>query len=323
MISVITPVYNSNKFLRQSISSILNQSYSDFELILIDDGSIDGSSEICDEYAYKDSRIKVFHQKNQGQAVARNRALDIARGKYIAFVDSDDFIHPRMFELMKAYIEQNDADIAVCNLVRGSELDYKWNQVPFSSKAYYGKEFLRNSVLNKEGKHWVLCDKIFKLSCFENVRLPEGRIYEDNATVYKILYNAEKVAVTDNTLYYYYTNEDSTVNQSFKLKHLDWLLVVEEMMDFFSEHQEQEMLNWANNCYLTSLADLHRKVRTNHLDKSVLNELREKLYQQYLTEKKKYTVDIHTYPIVIEELFPVKAKLYWMSKGISSNLKGK
>ena len=323
MISVITPVYNSKKYLNQSISSILNQSYSDFELLLIDDGSTDGSSAVCDEYAEKDGRIRVIHQKNQGQATARNRALDIAKGEYIAFVDSDDYIHPKMLEVLVNALEKSGADIAVCGHARGTDADYQWKSVNDQYELYSGKSFLRDSVLNKKGKHWLLWDKVYKRSCFNNVRLPEGRIYEDNAAVYKLLYNADKVAVTDDVLYYYFTNESSTVNQSFKPKHLDWLTVLEEMIPFFQEYDEAEMLDWANHLYLTSLADLLRKARAKNIDDSVIRSLREKLHRQYLIEKSKYTVDINTYPIVIEELFPQKARLQQLATGVKSKLRRK
>ena len=100
MSTIITPVYNSKQYLTQSINSILNQTYSDFELILVDDGSTDGSSQLFDDHAARDKRIKVIHQDHQGQAAARNRALDIAQGDYIAFVDSDDYIYPQMLAIL-------------------------------------------------------------------------------------------------------------------------------------------------------------------------------------------------------------------------------
>ena len=322
-LTVITPVYNSKEYLTQSLHSILNQTYTDFELILIDDGSTDGSSALCDIIASQDKRIKAIHQENHGQAFARNRALDMAQGDYIAFVDSDDYIHQRMFEWMLQAIVQSEADIVVCAHTRGTATDYVWKDCKPLFQVFDSRDFLRKTVVNREGKHWLLWDKIYKRSCFDGVRLPEGRIYEDNATVYKILYKANQVVVTDSVLYYYFTNENSTVNQSFQIKHLDWLLVVEEMISFFAEHQETEMLTWANNCYLTSLADSHRKARENCLDAVTQKQLYNKLYHQYLIEKKKYPINIHTYPMVMEELFPKKAKLLWMKDGIKTKLKRK
>ena len=322
-LTVITPVYNSKNFLIQSLHSILSQTFTDFELIIIDDGSTDGSSELCDQIASQDQRIRVVHQENHGQAFARNKALDIAVGDYIAFVDGDDYIHPRMFEWMLLAMNQSEADIAVCAHTRGESTNYVWKDVKPSFQVIDSRVFLRQSVVNREGKHWLLWDKIYKRSCFDGVRLPEGRIYEDNATVYKILYEASQVVVTDSILYYYFINENSTVNQCFKIKHLDWLIVVEEMISFFAEHQETEMLSWANNCYLNSLADLLRKSRENRLDTVTQKQLYNKLYHQYLIEKKKYPINIYTYPMVMEELFPNKTKFLWIKDNIKSKLKRK
>ena len=323
MLSIITPVYNSVQFLNQSVNSILHQTYTDFELILIDDGSIDGSSDLCDSFANQDNRIQVIHQNNQGQAAARNRALDICRGDYVAFVDSDDYVHPRMFEYLIAMIEESGADVAVCSYEKGRQNNYTWHSVSNSYQLFPGKEFVRDSFIAQTGKSWLLWDKIYKRSCFDVIRLPEGRINEDNATVYKILYNTEKVADCDDVLYYYYTNESSTVNQKFKLKHLDYLLVLEEMIDFFTNHHEPELLDWANKSYLYSLADMYRKVHENCSEPSVEAELKRKLLAQYKQEKEKYPINMETYPSVIEVLKPTYAKLYWQSKALKQKLTGK
>lgn len=321
IISIITPVYNSKKFLNQSISSIINQTYKNFELILVDDGSTDGSSELCDEWASKDSRIKVIHQKNQGQAVARNKALDICTGEYIAFVDSDDYIHPQMFEILLDNLIKSDARISVCNYAKGKLTDYNWGKADKKFEVYSGKDFLAKGLIEKKGKCWLLWDKLYKRDCFEDVRLPEGRIYEDNATVYKLLYKADKVVDCDNVFYYYFTNENSTVNQNFKLKHLDWLIVLEEMILFFEQKNEPELLDWANRCYLNSLADMYNKVKRNCNDAQVQKNIKNKLKSQFDKEKNKYEINIKNYPAVIEILKPHYSKLYWIKESIKNKFR--
>lgn len=321
LITVITPVYNSKEFLNHSINIIINQTYKDFELILIDDGSTDGSSELCDEWALKDNRIKVIHQENQGQAVARNKALDICKGDYIAFVDSDDYIHPEMFSILLDNIIKSGAELAVCSNVRGKLSEYNWKDKSGIFEVYSGREFLKKCLLEKTGKNWLLWDKLYKRSCFDNIRLPEGRIYEDNATVYKIIYNAKKVVDCQDVLYYYFTNENSTVNQSFKIKHLDWLLVLEEMISFFSENDEIELLNWANKSYLNSLADLYKRVCDFCSNRTVEKELKMKLVNQYKREKEKYKINIDTYPQVIEIIKPVYSKMYWSIRALKNKLR--
>lgn len=318
LISVITPVYNSKEFLNKCIESIINQTYKSFELILIDDGSTDGSSELCDKWALKDNRIRVIHQDNQGQAVARNRALDICKGDYIAFVDSDDYIHPEMFSVLLRNIRESGADLAVCNHITGKEADYEWKKLEESFDVYTGKSFLRKCLLEKKNKSWLLWDKLYRRNCFENIRLPNGRIYEDNATVYKIIYGSDKIVDCNDELYYYYTNDDSTVNQKFNLKHLDWLLVLEEMILFFEKNNEKELFNWANKSYLNSLADLYIKVCQYCPDKNIENELKIQLRNQYKIEKNKYEISIKTYPHIIEVLKPNFSKMYWIFKRLTN-----
>lgn len=311
-ISIITPVYNVEQYIQYSVESILNQTYQDIELILVDDGSTDRSGAMCDAFAKQDERVRVIHQENQGQAAARNHALDIAKGEYIAFVDSDDYIHPRTYEILMRNMLEHQATISVGGYQTVFSHDEPFSIETGDAALWNGKDFLKHCLFDKvDKKCWVLWDKVFHRSCFENIRLPEGRIYEDNAVVYKILYDAEKVVDCDAPLYYYYQNSESTVNQSFKLKHLDWLTVLEEMLVFFEEKEERELFDKINKTYLFSLAELHKKT------KELLNEpeaemvLLEKLRRQYRIEKRKYPISMKTHPWLYDELYPLYAKIYW------------
>lgn len=321
-LSIIVPVYNAEAYLDRCVQSILAQTMTDFELILVDDGSPDRCGEMCDAYARQDPRIRVIHQANAGQAAARNRALDIAQGEYFGFADSDDFIHPQTFEILLQNAKKHRAQISVggyqpvTGLVNHSTL----HNVP--SHSWKGAEFLRHCLIDGvDKKPWVLWDKIFHRDCFRTLRFPEGRIFEDNAVVYRMLYEAEIVADCDAKLYYYFFNEDSTVNQSFKLKHLDWLKVLEEMIPYFEEKRDQILVDKLNHSYLSALAELHGKVK-QHLDEpAVLKDLKKKLQRQYAQEKKKYSITIKTHPNVIEILRPGYAKAYWTTQGLLSRFK--
>lgn len=326
LISLIVPVYNSEKYLKKCIDSILNQTYSNFELILVDDGSVDKSPQICDDYARKDSRIVVIHQKNQGQAVARNKALDVCKGDYISFVDSDDYVHPQMLEVLMNTMQKSNAEIVVCDYVQGYDTNFNWNDndIVDDFTLFDGKTFLSNCLIGKTGKNWLLWDKIYKKTVFNDIRLPEGRIYEDNATVYKLIYGANKVAYSNNVLYYYFTNSESTVNKNFSPKHLDWLLVVEEMIEFFNFKNEVNLLEWANRCYLNSLTDLYSKVSKYCPSEICLRkELKSKLKKLYGQERRKYRINIKTYPNVIEILYPTYAKIYWGINSVKNKMKGR
>lgn len=323
LISIITPVYNSEKFLKKCIDSILNQTYSNFELILVDDGSADKSPQICDEYARKDSRIVVIHQKNQGQAVARNKALDICKGDYISFVDSDDYVHPQMLEVLMNTMQKSNAEIVVCDYVQGYDTDFNWNEndIVNDFTLFDGKTFLSNCLIGKTGKNWLLWDKIYKKTVFNDIRLPEGRIYEDNATVYKLIYGANKVAYSNNVLYYYFTNPESTVNKDFSVKRFDRLIFIQEMIEFFTENDEKELLDWANRYYLFTIADLYIKANKSNLDSGILKELKRKLKIHYHQEKVKYPITINTYPQVFEVLYPKYSKYYWLFKALVNKIR--
>ena len=182
MISIIVPVYNTEPYLPQCLDSILAQTYTDLEILLIDDGSTDRCGEICNQYAARDPRIRVFHTENRGLSAARNLGLDQAKGDYIGFVDSDDWIEPDMYEVLLQKAEETKADIVEC----GVYLEYpgkteerkRKNQIMSGSKAIYE---LLNGYLSD-----CVWDKIWNSKCFRQIRFPEGRVHEDTAITSKI-----------------------------------------------------------------------------------------------------------------------------------------
>lgn len=180
-LSIIVPVYKVEKYLPRCIDSILAQTFGDFELILIDDGSPDGCGRICDEYAQKDKRIVVIHQKNMGVSAARNAGLDIARGRYIGFVDSDDWIEPQMYEVMVDAIRENGADMAVCG-VRYADEDGKFTRADRLSEGVYSRDGLLEDVFampNKLGGG--CCNKVFDASKTAFVRFKVGMTIAEDA----------------------------------------------------------------------------------------------------------------------------------------------
>ena len=180
-LSIIVPVYKVEKYLPRCIDSILAQTFGDFELILIDDGSPDGCGRICDEYAKKDKRIVVIHQKNMGVSAARNAGLDIAHGRYIGFVDSDDWIEPQMYEAMMDAIRENGADMAVCG-VRYADEDGKFTRADRLSEGVYTRAGLLEDVFampNKLGGG--CCNKVFDASKIASVRFKVGMTMVEDA----------------------------------------------------------------------------------------------------------------------------------------------
>ena len=232
MISVIVPVYGTEMYLSACVDSILNQTVRDLELLLIDDGSPDHSGEICDEYARKDGRVRVFHTENHGVSAARNLGIREARGEYIGFVDSDDWIEPDMYEVLLKNIEAAGADISVCGT---------WYEYGFLSEAardrvdsvFIGTEaisaLLRNHLKN------LVWNKLYRRTLWNNIAFPEGHIYEDVATVYKLVLMSEKVVSTSGCLYHYRQVQNS-ISTSNTMKNLIdfWTGFFNRYMDLMS-----------------------------------------------------------------------------------------
>ncbi len=225
MISVIVPVYNVEKYLERCIDSILKQTYSDLEILLIDDGSSDNSGKICDEYAKKDNRIKVIHKKNGGISDVRNVGIENAKGDYIGFVDSDDYIADDMFETLYKLSNENNADISIVSfyeMYNGRLIGVRDDKtLTKMDKQEALKELLIDT--NIQSYMW---NKLFKKELFDNLRFPLGKNFEDIATVLLIFERANKVVLLQEPKYYYLRRDDSIVGHRTNKTYLDYLEVV-------------------------------------------------------------------------------------------------
>ena len=240
MISVIVPVYNVESYLHRCVDSILGQTYADFELILVDDGSPDNCPKICDEYAEKDSRVRVIHQENGGVSVARNTGLDAVQGEYIAFVDSDDWVSSSYLSALLTAKERTEARISVCGFVK-TQGDVRENSDDFSYYVCDGLDwYSKNSVAGS-----VLWGKLYDKNLFESIRFPIGKIHEDEFNTYKLLYAAGKIAVVDAKLYYYYMNETGIMRSAYSVKRLAALEAIEEQFAFFKKVNRKDMVDFA------------------------------------------------------------------------------
>lgn len=236
-ISVIVPVYKAEAYLADCIDSVLSQSFSDFEVILVNDGSPDNCAAICEAYARMDGRISVMHQENQGQAAARNHALARAKGAWICFVDSDDRIHPQMLEVLYQAAMECGAGISMCRMLEAPELSEEFFRSP-------GKVF---DVLSMDEQTltdlydadaypaWVACAKLIRKSLVEAYPFREGRVYEDNEAVCRWVCGGRKLARIEQPLYFYRTNPESTTKSGFSQKRLDYLWALESIIRFYGE----------------------------------------------------------------------------------------
>ena len=214
-ISVLIPMYNVEQYLARCLDSVVNQTYKNLEIVIVDDGSVDQSGAIAAQYAANDPRIKIITQKNGGNAAARNTALKNATGKWFVFVDSDDYVAPTYVETMYKSATKHHADLAVCQYV---VYDWEHPQEPSGEDKDEVKdteEALKALFYQKEITTGPNC-KIYKAKLFDGIKFPEGKICEDLAILYLVFARAKKVVCNSQILYFYLTNPHGTMNSQMK-----------------------------------------------------------------------------------------------------------
>lgn len=304
-ISIIVPVYNVEYYIEKCIKSILNQVFTEFELILVDDGSTDNSGNICDKYAEKDNRIIVIHKENGGISSARNIGLDIAKGEYIGFVDSDDFIHPMMYEILYTEIKNNKDSVVICQESRVYTDDIKYECInEYNLKKYNNKEIIE--LVYKKGDTFVYAwNKLYEKSIFEHLRYKEGVLYEDEDLTPKILYYAKNIIFIDKELYFYRQRNNSIVNSKFSSKKFDRVYAIENNTKFFKDLKEKRLFDISEKSYLELLIWTHL---------SAINQL--KMDSKSLKELKS-TMNHHVISMLNNDLISYKQKIanliYWIN----------
>lgn len=253
-ISVIVPIYKVEGMLYRCVESIINQTYQNLEIILVDDGSPDKCGDICEEYAQKDNRVRVIHKKNGGLSDARNIGIELASGKYICFVDSDDWIDLDMIELLYKIAIDRNADIVECSY-RNVYSDYIQEETGCTAKIIEADSvFALEGMLDWKYFKPVAWNKLYKREAIGDIRYPVGKIHEDEFTTYKYFYNAEKLVYVDVSKYNYdRTRTDSITGTGFKESTLDACIAFRERLDFFNEHHIDTLKRKMNDiyCYMT------------------------------------------------------------------------
>ncbi|MGP4106328.1 glycosyltransferase family 2 protein [Virgibacillus sp. L01] len=244
-ISIIVPIYNLEHLLQKCVDSILTQTFVDFELILVDDGSTDRSGELCDEYANRDNRVKVIHKKNGGVASSRNAGLEIAAGNYIGFVDNDDYINKYMFERLYNKAIVHSSDIVVCDYKNVDEtelLDPETINTDYKVQHFNNIEALNYIYINKNKPTFIYpWNKLYKRDLFENIKYEDGNIYDDETVAHKLLYRSDKITYIHIELYYYVKRKGSMVNSPFHIKKFDRIYALKNREVFFREKKEFEL----------------------------------------------------------------------------------
>ncbi len=313
--SVIVPVYNAEKYIAKCIESILNQTEDDLELILVDDGSPDNSGIICDKYATKDNRVKVFHQENGGVCAARNTGLKHASGEYLSFVDSDDYLESNALEVLYNDIVTHNADVS-CALMKNDSNQGKHNLENGVYEVWHDSDAIKNALLDNPFTY-SSCAKLFKKELIGNIRFEEGRkIHEDSFFVFCCFLKQPTVVVRNVGVYNYENNPNSVSHAEFSEKFFDILyfankkkeMVISKFPEFDAE---------ANNTIVkANLAMLHAFCNTN--DKEYKKDIKECI--RTIKKLKKYFV-----PAIQGDkkfFLVVTNNLYWVFK-IYYNLKYK
>ena len=254
-VSVIVPVYKVEAYLHRCVDSVLNQSFSDFELILVDDGSPDNCGAICDEYAQKDSRVRVIHKTNGGLSDARNAGIDWAfansDSQWLTFIDSDDWVHRDYLKLLLGAAEECGTSEAVC--------DFYWTSVYCQDRNISHTQILSLDAETAMVQHYGECNhawgKVFRKELFENLRFPKGKLYEDSFVTHIPLFQAGRVAILEAQLYYYYNNPTSITRSRWSDRNLDAIEAHELRLAFLREHGYEKALLREKEIYVEELAN--------------------------------------------------------------------
>ena len=320
LISVIVPIYNVERYLPKCIESILNQTYKDLEIILVNDGSTDSSLNICQEYMLRDDRIKIVNKKNGGLSSARNAGLEIASGKYISFIDSDDFIHETMYEKMISLNIRCNTDICICDYYTFANQEFCGFQYKDENSFFEimdKEEVIKRYLLG----NWIAAwDKLYKRSLFDNLKFPEGILNEDEAIMLFVFDKCNKICYLNEKLYYYLRREGS-ITTSISLKNnLHWIENSRKNL-FFIRNNYPLLIEEAQQRYYSSIIWTLHTIGYNRLKKYsnekkylkrlLLKDINKVLCNKYIKISRKFAA-----------LFLVfSVSIYGMVRSVFSNIK--
>lgn len=274
-ISVIVPVYKVEHFLRRCVDSILDQSFADFDLILVDDGSPDGCGAMCDEYAARDSRVTVIHRENGGLSAARNSGIDWSfansESNWLAFVDSDDWVHPDYLKRLYEAAEGNGCKLSACGFFRTENGEFP-ERISQAEIMAAGEYYCSDAV--HEGVTAVAWNKLYHKSLFETLRYPLGKLHEDEFTTYQAVYKAGQVAVVEDVLYAYYQNPAGIMGSKWNPRRLHVLEAFTQQLAFAKETGKTEL---EKKVVLKTIFSIHDHL--SQAEKQYRSDLRKQLRQ--------------------------------------------
>ena len=316
IISIIVPIYNVGKYLPKCIESILNQTFKNFELILVNGGSTDNSGVVCDDYAKKDTRIKIIHKSNGGVSSARNAGLYVAKGEYIGFVDPDDYIDKNMYEKLYRLCIDNNSDIAICRFNR--EINGKiQNKESTEEIIELNNMEAMNELFKGNLYRFSLCNKLFSKKCFNDVLFPEERIHEDLSTTYKLFANSKKAVYINYCGYIYVRRENSILTSTYNEKRLQAFIAWDEIIEFIDKNYyeiiEQVIATFTYWC-VDNILYILNQVNNSKKKNNYLNII-QKYTTKYYIYIKRNNILSRSYKLRIR-IFNINYKLFILGRKI-------
>lgn len=274
LISVIVPVYKVEDYLQRCVDSILNQSYNNLEIILVDDGSPDKCGKICDNYEKCDSRVKVIHRDNGGLSAARNSGLDVMKGKYVTFVDSDDWLDKNAILHMYTILLRSNTDFSAVGLLPvydGKEV----NSVVYqNSIKFYDRESALETFLFNDQLSPCACGKLWKSELWRELRFPIGKLFEDQYTIYKIIEKSKCCVLSSNQMYFYYKREGSIGHSSFSKRTYDLHYAICEEYEYITKKYPCTRKSMDVAFVMWEMVFINMMIRSNYIDTQILTEIR-------------------------------------------------
>ena len=324
-ISVIVPVYNVEKYIHRCVDSILAQTFTDFELILVDDGSPDNCGAVCDEYAAKDSRVVVIHQENGGLSAARNAGIDWAfansNSQWLTFIDSDDWVHKDYLYYLYEAAVSNSVALSMCMCVETFEYTNE-------NDAIYIVHILAPTdayILKNRGVTAFACGRLYAKNCFQQLRYPLGKVFEDLFVTYKILFSQRRIAFVSGTLYYYYQNPESITKRKWTLQRMDELEAYEEQLVYFYKSGNIDTFEHILSDYLKALCNHISKIKesdySNAEKKRYHHVVQNKLRKSLMWCHKKSNIQLAQLLWVVECAYPVEMKFFWIYIAVKNKIK--
>lgn len=286
-VSVIVPVYKVERYLQECLDSISNQTFQDYELILVDDGSPDSCGKMCDEYAHKHGNTKVIHQENAGLSEARNQGVKIAEGEYVTFIDSDDYVAPDYLEYLVFLMEKYQAEVSMAERV------LFWDGQPIVMKERQPEDFnmqpteaLTQICYNKMS----ICawGKLYKRDLVEKYPYPKGQLYEDTATTYKIVGASDRIAYGNRVIYYWRQRNDSITHAKITEKHFYGIIAASEQLAYMQEHYPEAVPAARARCIM-KIIDISYRLVMGEKDMALFRRIRKEvipLLRHILRDKK-------------------------------------